>query len=47
MENELGTLEPGKIADIVLLDGRPDEDIFDLLNVDVVIKQGEVVLDQR
>jgi imidazolonepropionase-like amidohydrolase len=47
MEDELGTLEPGKIADMVLLDGNPAEDIFDLLKVDVVIKGGSVVVDER
>lgn len=47
MEDELGTLEPGKIADMVLLNGNPAEDIFDLLKVDVVIKEGSVVVDER
>jgi imidazolonepropionase-like amidohydrolase len=47
MQDELGTLEPGKIADMILLDGNPAEDIFDLLNVDVVIKEGNVVVDER
>jgi imidazolonepropionase-like amidohydrolase len=45
--DELGTLEPGKIADLVLLDGNPEQDIFDLLEVDLVIKEGAVVLDAR
>jgi imidazolonepropionase-like amidohydrolase len=47
MDGELGTLEPGKIADIVVLDGNPEQDIFDLLKVDLVIKEGAVVLDAR
>ncbi len=47
MEDELGTLEAGKLADIVLVDGNPQEDIFDLLNVDVVIKDGVFVVDKR
>lgn len=47
MEDELGTLEAGKLADIVLVDGNPQEDIFDLLNVDVVIKNGNFVVDKR
>lgn len=42
--NELGTLEAGKLADIVLVDGNPLEDFNDLLDVVTVIKGGEVVV---
>jgi imidazolonepropionase-like amidohydrolase len=45
--DEIGTLEPGKMADMVILDGDPLTDIEDLLNVSVVIKGGEVVVDKR
>ncbi len=44
---ELGTLEPGKLADIVILDGNPLADISDVLKVKVVIKGGEIVVDKR
>jgi imidazolonepropionase-like amidohydrolase len=47
MEEELGTLEPGKIADLVLVDGDPREDIFALLDVALVVKDGAVVVDKR
>ena len=47
MEDQIGTLEAGKIADIVLVDGNPEQDIFDLLNVDVVVKNGLFVVDKR
>jgi len=47
MSDDLGTLDPGKIADLVLIDGDPLEFIFDLLNVQVVIKGGEIVADKR
>lgn len=47
MEDQIGTLEAGKIADIVLVDGDPETDIFDLLNVDLVIKNGQFVVDKR
>ena len=43
--DELGTLEAGKLADIVIVDGDPLADLFDLLNVDMVIKEGAIVLD--
>ena len=47
MGDEIGTLEPGKLADIVIVDGDPLELIFDLLDVEVVIKGGEIVVDKR
>jgi imidazolonepropionase-like amidohydrolase len=47
MSDELGTLEPGKIADIVVVDGDPLELIFNLLNVELVIKSGKIVADHR
>ena len=47
MENEIGTLEPGKQADIVFIDGDPLELIFNLLNVKLVLKGGEIVADHR
>jgi imidazolonepropionase-like amidohydrolase len=45
--SELGTLEPGKFADLVLLTGNPLEGYWNLLNPKVVIKGGEVVVDKR
>ena len=46
-EDNLGTLEAGKIADVVFVDGDPHQDIFDLMNVVLVIKEGRVVVDNR
>jgi imidazolonepropionase-like amidohydrolase len=43
---EIGTLETGKLADIVIVDGNPLERVEDLLNVVTVIKGGEVVVDR-
>jgi len=45
--NEIGTLEPGKQADLVLLDGDPLSDIESVLRVKMVIKSGNVVVDHR
>ena len=47
LEDELGTLEAGKIADIAIIDGDPLADISDLRNVEVVIQGGRIVVDKR
>jgi imidazolonepropionase-like amidohydrolase len=44
---DLGTLEPGKMANIVLIDGDPLEDVLNLTRVAVTIKDGKVVADKR
>jgi imidazolonepropionase-like amidohydrolase len=45
--NELGTLEPGKLADIVMLGGNPLQGYWHMLDARVVIKGGVVVVDKR
>ena len=47
LNDELGTLEAGKVADIVIMDGDPLADISYLANVMVVIQAGRVVVDNR
>jgi imidazolonepropionase-like amidohydrolase len=42
-----GTLEVGKQADLVMIDGDPLEDIFAVLDVRLVVKGGKIVSDQR
>jgi imidazolonepropionase-like amidohydrolase len=42
MGDKLGTLEPGKLADVIVVDGRPDEVLDNLARVDQVIKDGRV-----
>jgi imidazolonepropionase-like amidohydrolase len=46
-QNELGTLEPGKLADIVMVQGDPLDDVWNLTKVALVVKGGEVVIDKR
>ncbi len=40
--DELGTLEPGKMADLIAVDGDPLKDIKALQNVSFVMKEGKV-----
>jgi imidazolonepropionase-like amidohydrolase len=47
MADDLGELAPGKLADIVLLDGDPLEGYWNLLRSKVVVKEGRVVVDKR
>jgi imidazolonepropionase-like amidohydrolase len=46
-QNELGTLEPGKIADIVALGGNPLDGYWNFLTAVLVVKQGVVMIDKR
>jgi imidazolonepropionase-like amidohydrolase len=39
----VGTIESGKLADLVLLDGNPVSDIEALGHVDLVMKEGRIV----
>jgi len=41
--DETGTLEAGKAADILIIDGNPAEDIATLHTVNTIVKQGTVV----
>jgi imidazolonepropionase-like amidohydrolase len=46
-DKELGSLEPGKLADIVVVNGNPNEDSSALLNVMITIKGGVVMVEKR
>jgi imidazolonepropionase-like amidohydrolase len=36
--------EPGKLADVIAVDGRPDEKLPDLAKVDLVLRDGYLVV---
>lgn len=41
-EADLGTVAPGKLADMILVDGDPARRIGDIRNTDLVVKDGKV-----
>ena len=47
MQDQIGSLRPGLYADLVLLDGNPLDDLYDLLKVTMVIKEGKIMVDKR
>ena len=47
MGDQLGTLEAGKLADLILIDGDPLEGYWNWLKTQVVVKGGVVVVDKR
>ena len=42
-ERELGTVEPGKLADLVILNADPTKDINNAKLIDTVVKDGKVI----
>lgn len=41
--SDWGTLEPGKIANVLIIAGRPDKNISDTRKIETVIQSGKLV----
>ena len=44
--NELGTIETGKLADMIIITGNPTISISDTRNIKLVIKDGRILIDK-
>jgi len=44
MDDRLGTLQAGKLADVLVVNGKPDENLDDLVKVDTVLRDGYQVV---
>jgi imidazolonepropionase-like amidohydrolase len=47
VNDRLGTIEPGKVADLVVLAGDPSHDLRALRSIEMVLKDGRVVAGDR
>lgn len=47
LDDVVGTIEPGRLADVIAVDGDPGVDITALRRVDFVMQDGRTVLDRR
>jgi imidazolonepropionase-like amidohydrolase len=45
MSDKIGTLTVGKLADVLIVNGRPDVTLDDITKVDVVIRNGTVLVE--
>jgi imidazolonepropionase-like amidohydrolase len=47
LQDEVGTLQPGRVGDVLIVDGDVTTDLAALLRTSVVIKAGHVVIDAK
>jgi imidazolonepropionase-like amidohydrolase len=43
LDDRLGMVREGHLTDLVLVDGRPDENIHDIRNIREVMKNGKLI----
>ena len=46
MDDRLGTLQVGKLADVLVVNGKPDENLDDLAKVELVIRDGYTAVEK-
>ncbi|AEE50019.1 metal-dependent hydrolase family protein [Haliscomenobacter hydrossis] len=46
LEGQLGAIRPGLLADLIVVDGKPDLNISDLRNIRLVMKEGTIVIEK-
>lgn len=46
MDDRLGEISPGKLADIILVEGRPEENLEDLMRTKLVMVDGRVMVNK-
>lgn len=44
LDSQLGAIRPGLFADLIVVDGKPDQNIGDLRNIRLVMKEGTIVI---
>jgi imidazolonepropionase-like amidohydrolase len=47
LDDQVGTLEEGKLADLIVVGANPLEDVSALCSVSLVMKEGRIVKDER
>jgi len=47
IEDHVGTLEPGRIADVLVVSGDPLDDLQALRNIRMVIHNGTIIRDEN
>jgi imidazolonepropionase-like amidohydrolase len=45
--SEWGTLQPGRLANLIVINGRPDKRIQDTRNIDTVMRLGKILDRER
>ena len=47
LDSQLGAIRPGLFADLIVVAGKPDQNISDLRNIRLVMKEGTIVIEKQ